>query len=132
MEPVLVIDDERDVGELLERFLALEGFRVEKALSAREGLRLMQQQLFNIVLCDIRLPDIDGKELIGQLKDYNPLCNIVMITGFTSMDNVVTCLGGGAVDYFTKPFDMPSLLGVVKELDRKIKRWKKQTPMVVR
>lgn len=133
MERILIIDDETEVADLIERFLKPEGFPIEKAATAKEGLALMEKILFNIVLCDIRLPDIDGKELIDLLKSFNPLCNIVMITGYTSMDNVVACLGGGAVDYFTKPFrDIDTLVHTVKELNAKISRWKKMTPIATR
>ncbi len=131
MEPVLIIDDEVEVAELLERFLRSEGFPVQKAHAGRRGVELMRAHLFNIALCDIRLPDIDGKDLIGELKQYNPLVNIVMITGYSSMDNVVSCLGGGAVDYFTKPFrDVRLVIDTVKALDAKIARWKKSTPIL--
>lgn len=131
MEPVLIIDDEVEVAELIERFLRTEGFPVSKAHFGAQGIELMHKKLFNIVLCDIRLPDIDGKDLIGKLKEYNPLVNIVMITGYSSMDNVVSCLGGGAVDYFTKPFrDVTVLVETVKALNAKIERWKKSTPIL--
>lgn len=133
MEPVLIIDDELEVCELLTRFLRIERFPVECALTGRDGLRLMEEKLFNLVILDIRLPDYDGTEMIKRLKDVNPLCNIVMITGFASMDYLVACLGGGAVDYFTKPFQHTrDLVEVMRELDRKIKRWKTHTPLVAR
>lgn len=131
MEPILIIDDELEVAELLERFLRMEGFPVAKAHDGTQGIAMMHERFFNIVLCDIRLPDIDGKDLIGRLKEYNPLVNIVMITGYSSMDNVVSCLGGGAVDYFTKPFrEVRLVIETVKALDAKIARWKKFTPIL--
>jgi DNA-binding response OmpR family regulator len=129
-ERILLIDDEPDILDLLERFLVREGFPVDKAIDGRGALRMMEKSFYNIVLCDIRLPDIDGKNLIARLKEFNPLANIVMITGFTSMDNAVACLGGGAVDYFTKPFRMEELIHAVNELDGKIERWKRMTPLV--
>ncbi len=125
MESVLIIDDEEAILELLARYLKLAGFPVETAMTGEAALNLYRAKLHNIVLCDIRLPDVDGKDLIVRLKEYNPLVNIVMITGFTSMDNVVHCLGQGATDYFTKPFrSMQELVDEVKHLNAKIDRWK--------
>lgn len=131
-ESILIVDDEVEVLRLLERFFTLEGFPVEKAGDGKEALARMKTKRFNIVLLDICLPDVDGKDLLLQLRDLNPLANIVMITAYTSMDNVVTCIGNGAVDYFTKPFNLDELSHAVHELERKIARWKHATPMVRR
>lgn len=130
MEQVLIIDDEPGIIEMLVRSLKLAGVPATGALSGAEGLRLMEAGLFNIVLCDIRLPDVDGKELIGKLREINPLCQVVMITAYSSMENIVMCLGGGAVDYLTKPFKGDELVTVIRQLDQKLARWKKQTPLV--
>lgn len=133
MERILVVDDEEGIVVLLRNFLQDAGFTVDGAHDGREALRLMREHLYSIVLCDIRLPDIDGKQLIPQFKGFNPLCNVVMITGYSSMDNVVGGMEVGAVDYFTKPFrDMDLLLKTVIALDLKIARWKISTVMVPR
>lgn len=133
MERVLIVDDEPMVSELLRRFLEAEGFEVDTAVTGAEALERMRRDLPNIVLCDIRLPDVDGKDLLGALKAIHPMTNVVMITGYTSMENVVECLGGGAADYFTKPFrDIDALVAAVKGLREKVARWKRSTPIVPR
>ena len=130
-ELVLLVDDEPDIRALIAKFFIRAGFLVEEAATGEEALALMKRRFHNIVLLDIRLPDADGKDVLLRLREINPLTNVVMITGFTSMDNVVHCLGAGAVDYFTKPFsDLGELVDVVEGLDRKIARWKRSTPLV--
>jgi len=126
MNKMLVIDDEPEIIELFKRTFELEEIEVIAAYNGDQALHQMSEYLFNIVITDIRLPDTDGKILIPQLKEINPLVNIVVITGYSSMENVVGCLGGGAVDYFTKPFkDMDLIIATVKALFEKVKRWKK-------
>jgi DNA-binding response OmpR family regulator len=129
-ELILLVDDEPEIRALLSKFLIRAGFLVEEAGTAAAAREAMRRRFHNIVLLDIRLPDADGKELLQHLREINPLTNVVMITGFTSMDNVVHCLGAGAVDYFTKPFsDLGELLEAIEGLDRKIARWKRSTPL---
>jgi two-component system NtrC family response regulator len=129
MNRVLVVDDEEEIVSLLKRTLSLEGFEVEGVSDGEKAVELMREQLFPIVILDIRLPETSGPELLKQFKDINPLVNVVMITGYSSMENVVDCLGGGAVDYFTKPLDMELFVKKIKEIDSKIDRWRKSIGM---
>jgi DNA-binding NtrC family response regulator len=75
------------------------------------------------VILDIKFPDTSGQELLDQFKDINPLVNVIMITGYSSVKNVIECMAGGAVDYFTKPLDMDDLIDNVNHLDEKVNRW---------
>ena len=129
MNRVLVVDDEQEIVSMLERTLSLEGFKVEGVSNGKDALKMMQEKLFPIVLLDIRLPKTSGPKLLKQFKDINPLVNVVMITGYSSMENVVECLGGGAVDYFTKPLDMELFVKKIKDIDSKIDRWRKSIGM---
>jgi len=124
MNRILVVDDEREVISMLERNLTLEGFSVDGVENGDEAIKSMAKELYPIVILDIKLPDISGVDLIKKLKDHNPMANIVMITGYSSMDHVVNCLGGGAVDYFTKPLNMTTFIETLKQIDQKINRWK--------
>jgi DNA-binding response OmpR family regulator len=129
MSGVLVIDDEDEIVEMLDRNLSVEGYEVRGATTKEEALKIMEDELPNVVLLDIKFPDTSGGEILRELKKINPLVNVMMITGYSKMDNVVECLGGGAVDYFTKPLDMELITRRVDEVVDKINRWRDNISM---
>lgn len=126
---ILVVDDEEEIISMLRRTLTLEEFEVDGATNEEDAVDKMQENLYPIVVLDIRFPDTSGPKLLKKLKDINPLTNVVMITGYSSMDNVVDCLGGGAVDYFTKPIDMDLFLESLQHNSEKIDRWQESIGM---
>ena len=129
IKKILIIDDEIEIVELLQRFLKLEGFKVDYVLNAQDSLNVMKKNMYSLILCDIKLLDMSGEDLIKKLKEYNPLVSIIMITAYSSMEKVVSCIEKGAVDYFTKPFSgMDKLIEVVNYHYEKIKRWHKLFP----
>ncbi len=85
--------------------------------------------MYSIVLLDIKFPDTSGPELLREFKRINPFVNVLMITGYSSMENVVECLGGGAVDYFTKPLDMDLVVDRLNQVEEKIDRWNESIGM---
>ena len=129
MSDVLVVDDEDEIISMLERNLELEGYDVTGARNREEAIQKMEEELYPIVLLDIKFPDTSGPELLENFKEINPLVNVLMITGYSSMENVVECLGGGAVDYFTKPLDMDIILDRLHNIETKIDRWKQSIGM---
>lgn len=129
MSDVLVIDDEQEIVEMLDRNLSVEGYEVKGATNKGEAIKIMEDDLPNVVLLDIKFPDTSGGEILRELKQINPLVNVMMITGYSKMDNVVECLGGGAVDYFTKPLDMDLITERVDEVTDKINRWRNNISM---
>jgi len=129
-DTVLIVDDEEDIIKLLQKTLRLAGFNAQGAATGEAALVLMRENLYSIVLCDIRLPDIDGKDLIRRLKELHPLCVIIMMTGYSSMENVVGCLGHGAEDYFTKPFrHLDEIVSEVRHAAVKLARWRNAVVM---
>ena len=112
---LLIIDDEQKILSMLKRNLSLEGYEVTAVTEPHEAIGLMKTELFNLVLSDIKMPGMNGVDLLKELKQINPLANIIMMTGYSSMFSVVDCLGSGAVDYFVKPFD--NLDSIKKALD---------------
>jgi len=129
MEKILVVDDEEEITSMLKRNLKLEGFEVDTAHDREEGLERMEKDLYPIVLLDIKFPNTSGPELLSEFKKINPLVNVIMITGYSSMENVVDCLGGGAVDYFTKPLDMDVITDRLEQVSEKIERWRESIGM---
>ena len=123
---LLIVDDEIEILNMLRRNLELEGYSVTVTTKPQEAVDLMRKELFNLVLTDIKMPGMSGVELLKEIKRINPLANVIMMTGYSSMDKVVDCLGAGAVDYFTKPFDeLETILEALGQAQTRIGRWRK-------
>lgn len=121
---ILIVDDEQEILNMLRRNLEMEGYEVKTTLSPSEALVLMKRELFNLVMLDIKMPGMSGVDLLQELKQINPLSNIIMMTGYSSMANVVDCLGSGAVDYFVKPFgDIELIIQALSQARDRIDRW---------
>jgi two-component system KDP operon response regulator KdpE len=109
-EPLIaVIEDETPIRRFLRASLAVEGFRVVEATTATEGLRVITQQLPALVLLDLGLPDLDGVEVIRQVREWSPL-PIVVISARGEEASKIAALDAGADDYLTKPFGVGELL----------------------
>ncbi len=122
---ILVVDDEEEILNLLRKYLEKAGFNNVVTMSDPEkALELMQKELYKIALLDIKMPKMDGIELLEKVKDINPLCNIIMVTAYSDLNNVVDCIARGAVDFISKPFKMAEITDVVKQCEERIHRWK--------
>lgn len=121
---VLVVDDEQQILQMLRRHLELEGYEVEGVEHPARALERMREELYNIVITDIRMPGMSGPELIRELKSIHPLANILVITGYSSMSYIVDCLASGALDYFTKPLlRMDLFLEAIAQCKHRVERW---------
>src|SRR5579872_360601 len=114
---ILVVDDEADIRESLETLLQMEGYSVELAQNATEGLKRMESGTYDIVLLDLMMPDRSGMEVLKDLRERDTETPIFMITAYGSVEVAVNALKGGANDYFSKPWDNEKLL---IEIDRMI------------
>ena len=110
---ILVVDDEPDLRTLYELTLLREGFRVAAAGSVKEARLLLDEQQFDVLITDIRLPDGLGLELIAQVKASQRTERCVVITAYGSAENAVECLKAGAFDYLTKPVDLRQFRAVI-------------------
>jgi two-component system NtrC family response regulator len=129
---VLIVDDEPEILETIQRRLRVEDIPAETCLDPREAIRRMRETLYPIAICDIKMPGMDGIRLLQEIKRANPLCNVIMMTGYSSMAHVVDCLGSGAVDYFVKPFqDISGIVEAVDEARRRIARWRQAMPLTL-
>jgi DNA-binding NtrC family response regulator len=113
---ILAIDDEPNIRRLIQNEFQLEGFEVTIAKDGEEGLALFDQQIFDIVLLDIKLPRMSGIEVLRKLKRKAPLTEVFMITGYGDIKTAVESLKLGAREYITKPFKLEELITLVKEL----------------
>jgi DNA-binding NtrC family response regulator len=113
---ILAIDDEQNIRTLIANEFALEGFGVTTAKSGEEGLKLCDKEKFDVVLLDIRLPKMNGIEVLRRLKEKTPEVRVIMITAYGDIKTAVESMKLGAQDYVTKPFKLSELLGLVRQV----------------
>jgi DNA-binding NtrC family response regulator len=111
---VLIIDDEAAIRESLETLLELEGYTVQSAASAGDGLARLGERSFDLVLLDLALPDRNGIDLLTELRNQEPQLPIIMITAYGTVENAVRAMQGGAVNFIQKPWDNEKLLADVR------------------
>lgn len=115
MEKILVIDDEKSILDLLDMVFKKEGYQVETSLSATKGLGLIDKQDFDLILCDIKLPQMNGMEILERVKAKRPDIPVIMITAYGTTKQAVEALKAGALDYVVKPFDMEELKIIIAQ-----------------
>jgi NADH:ubiquinone oxidoreductase subunit E len=111
---ILVVDDEPVVVRSCERVLKAEGYNIEGVLSAKEAILKMEQDTYNLVLTDLKMPEIDGITLIRWIKREKPETGIVIITGYPSQETIKDAIELGIIDYVPKPFTPAVLLDVTQ------------------
>lgn len=120
MSKILVIDDERAIRNTLKDILEFEGYEVTLAEDGRKGLDLGKQQQFDLIFSDIKMPELDGMDVLNGLKEADVECPIVMISGHGNIETAVEAIKSGAFDFIEKPIDLNRLLITVKNaLERK-------------
>jgi two-component system NtrC family response regulator len=116
---ILIVEDEETQRSLLGGLLSKEGYTVGQASDGESALALFQNDIFEIVLLDYRLPDTDGLSLLRRIKEINPATEVVMITAFGSIENAVGALKAGASEYLTKPIDLDDLLFKLRKVEER-------------
>ncbi len=112
---ILVVDDDLSMRELLGYLLGREGYRVETASGGKEALSLLKNRGFDLLLCDIRLGDISGLEVLKAARELHPGAVVIMISAFASTETAVEAMNLGAYDYVPKPFNKDELLETVEK-----------------
>ncbi len=107
---ILVVDDEQIVLKSCERILSHEGYSVDTAMSAKEAMQLLEKNLYDLIITDIKMPEMDGIEFMKQVRAKNPDINIVVITGYPSQESIREALSLRIIDYLPKPFSPIHLL----------------------
>ncbi len=111
---ILVVDDEPKICHLIEELFKLEGYQIDVSFSGIEALQMMKRYNYEMLLTDLKMPGIDGLELIQKAKELNPEIRTIMVTGYTTVETAVQSLRHGVDDYITKPFNILELKKVVK------------------
>ena len=126
---LLVIEDDRTVGQYVKRGLAEAGYQVDLVVDGAEGLRVASEGHYDVVVLDLRLPTLEGREVLRTLRDRGNAVPVLVLTAQDTVDFKVQALRMGADDYVTKPFALEELLARVEALGR---RPKAITPPVLR
>lgn len=110
---ILIIDDEASLRGLLARILRLEGYEVTEAGTGREGLKLLEKTGFQLVLCDVKLPDANGVSLLSEIKTKYPSLEVILLTAYGNIPDGVQAIKNGAFDYLTKGDDNERIVPLV-------------------
>lgn len=115
MKKILIVDDEVNIGLLLSKFLTRNSFSVETATSGNAALDHLTRQHFDLVLCDYRLEDTDGKDMLIHIKEHYPKTGVIIITGYSDIKLAVELIKLGAYDYITKPLYPDEILNTINK-----------------
>jgi len=115
---ILIVDDERTIRESLELLLNEEKFETQTASNGRDALNILQQTSFDILITDLKMPEMDGLTLVRKCQTLCPDTSIIIITAYGSLDSAIEALRSGAFDYILKPFDLEDVLLKIRRLVR--------------
>lgn len=121
MPSILIIDDEKSIRKTLNEILTFEGYKIEEAADGQEGLKKFTEKVYDIVLCDIKMPKLDGIEFLEKAKEINYEIPIIIISGHGNIDTAVEAVKKGAFDYISKPPDLNRMLITLRNAMEKTK-----------
>ena len=110
---ILIIDDEQVVVDAVIKICSAEGYQVDSAIDAAQGLKKLGSDTYRIILCDIMMPEMDGFQLLDEIIKRNIESPLIMTTGFSTVENAVKSLYNGAIDFVPKPFTSDELLSSI-------------------
>jgi two-component system, NtrC family, response regulator len=119
IESVLIIDDEADLRNLLTKLLRLEDYTIYEAENGKNAITILNQEEIAVVIVDVKLPDVNGIDLISKIKELNPLCEIILLTAYGTIEDGVRAIKAGAFDYITKGDEDNKIIPlVIKALEK--------------
>ncbi len=114
MADILIIDDEKAIRKTLTEILSFEGYKIDEAADGEKGLKKFKEKTYDVVLCDIKMPKMDGIEFLQKAGETNPDVPIIMISGHGNIETAVEAVKKGAYDYISKPPDLNRLLITIR------------------
>jgi two-component system nitrogen regulation response regulator NtrX len=114
MSNILIIDDEKAIRKTLSEILSYEGYKIDEAGDGEEGLKKFKEKSYDVVLCDIKMPKLDGIEFLDKAREANPDVPVIMISGHGTIETAVEAVKKGAYDYISKPPDLNRLLITIR------------------
>ena len=113
---ILIVDDDPSIRKVLAAILEEKGYSVETAETGKQAIQKSKIKFFNLALLDIRLPDMEGTELLAQMKPTTPPMIKIMVTGYPSIQNAVEALNKGANAFIIKPLNIDHALAIIEKL----------------
>jgi len=113
---ILVVDDEEALRTVLSAELEGEGYQVSTAADGEEAIKIIGSQQFHLILLDIKMPNVDGFEVLKHVKQHQPATKVIMLTGFADLKNAIESKKLGAEDFVSKPYDLVDLLTTVERV----------------
>ena len=117
---ILIIDDERSIRNSLKEILADEGYDVDVAENGATGCAMVDKEKYSVIFCDIKMPEMDGMEVLGRLTEMGIDSAVVMISGHGDIDTAVECIKKGAFDFIQKPLDLNRILITIKNATERV------------
>jgi DNA-binding NtrC family response regulator len=112
---ILIIDDDENIRKVLQAILEDEGYIVETADTAKKGIKKSEKAFYNLALIDVRLPDMEGIELLSKLRNTKPKMRKIIVTGYPTLQNAIAAVNKGADAYVMKPFEVEKILQTIRE-----------------
>ncbi|WPD21572.1 MAG: sigma-54 dependent transcriptional regulator [Candidatus Electrothrix scaldis] len=119
LKHVLVVDDEENMRHMLSVLLAGEGYQVESAANGKEAIVCLERRSFDFVLCDIRMPEMDGLAFLGAIENLDHGATVIMMSAFGSVDTALEAMKQGAYDFISKPFKVDEVILVLKKAEER-------------
>ena len=116
---ILVVDDDENIRTVIVAILEDEGYTVESVGTAKDAMERTKRKFYNLALIDIRLPDMEGTELLARIRDTVPRMRKIIITGYPTLQNAIEAVNRRADAYIMKPFDVEKVLQTIREQLRK-------------
>ena len=114
MAKILVIDDNIDICQLLERFLTKKGYDVETTISGKNGLDMVKKTFYDLIFCDFKLRDMEGRDVLMKVRENSPGTQVAIITGYADVKIAVEVIKNGAFDYVTKPLIPDEIINLIE------------------
>lgn len=114
MAKILVIDDNIDICQLLERFLTKKGYNVETTISGKTGLEMVKKSFYDLIFCDFKLRDMEGRDVLQKVREISPGTQVAIITGYADVKIAVEVIKNGAFDYVTKPLIPDEIINLIE------------------
>jgi DNA-binding NtrC family response regulator len=133
MEPkILIVDDEEGITNSLVRYFRMLEYKVDGVNSPVKALEMIHNENYMIVISDIMMPEMSGIEMLGRIKDFNGMIQVIMMTGVVTIENVLACLRNGANDCYLKPLDdLTVMKGAVDEAIMRLGKWESMIKQMI-
>ena len=122
IKKILVVDDERNITDVLATILRSLGYSVSAASDGEEALNILKKEYYELVITDIKMPQMDGLSLLKEINKLKKDIIIIMLTGLATSDTAVEAMRSGAFDYIVKPFNIEKIIDVVARADKEFRK----------